>query len=399
MHSLSVPGKPSATPWEVALPLRLARLAEARGTDGVRTAVLLYERADTSTFRYRCYNVVQALRASREWRAVYFFKDELEALAPFLDRADLLVVARFRWGPELDRIMMRAKARHIPILFDIDDMVFDVRYIPLIANTLNVGLATQEDNDYWFAYVSRLGFAASRADGFTTTNDYLGRLLSNSFDHPYWLVRNSVNDEQAIYSERCRAAKAGKPDRKPFTIGYFSGTPSHVNDFAEVQAEIGQLLDDFPDVVLSVVGFMDFSGELAHHIASGRVRYRPLVDFLELQRLTAEVDVNIAPLVDNAFTQCKSNLKFFEAGLVNTVTLATPTFAFRNSIIDGENGFLCRPGEWYPRIRELLKGEKSTSRISANALRYALDNHYGDSVRTEIETSYSRAVERVAGNA
>ena len=68
---------------------------------------------------------------------------------------------------------------------------------------------------------------------------------------------------------------------------------------------------------------------------------------MNLQLALANVDLNIAPLQDNVFTNCKSELKYFEAAAAGTVTIASPTYAFRNSIVDGVNGFFASPIDWY----------------------------------------------------
>ena len=36
---------------------------------------------------------------------------------------------------------------------------------------------------------------------------------------------------------------------------------------------------------------------------------------------------------NNKFTNCKSELKFFEAAIAETVTVASPTFNYKNAII------------------------------------------------------------------
>ena len=391
MYKIILTGKYLATPWEIPSTIRFSQLVQAI-QDRKKIAVLLYEQSDTSTFRYRAYNIHKSLLQSEEWRAVYFFKDEMDRLRRYLDRIHLLVVIRFRWCPELDLFMNRTRANAVPILFDIDDLVFDVRYIPLVTNTLNVGMKSEEDNNYWFSYVSRLGFAASFADGFTTTNPYLGNLLTQTFAKPTRIIRNAINDEQFHVSKRCLQAKQSQKSSRPFVIGYFSGTPSHINDFSLIYMEILQLLREFKDISLMVVGFMEFPAELQAFIDSGRIKYVPLVDFIELQRLIAEVDVNISPLVTNTFTNCKSELKFFEAALVKTITLSTPTYTFQNCITDGVNGFLCRQGEWYSKIKALYLRQYPIDEINESAFQYAVKRYYGDDVRKEIEACYNHAI-------
>ena len=83
-------------------------------------------------------------------------------------------------------------------------------------------------------------------------------------------------------------------------------------------------------VVLRVVGCLEPGQELTKY--RDRIEMFPLQDFLNLQRYVAQVEINIAPLQDNVFTNCKSELKFFEAAICGTLTLASPTFCFRNAI-------------------------------------------------------------------
>ena len=80
----------------------------------------------------------------------------------------------------------------------------------------------------------------------------------------------------------------------------------------------------------------------------------PLQDFINLQRSIAEVEINIAPLQDNVFTNCKSDLKFFEAAICGTITLASPTFAFRKAIEHGRTGFLVAPHEWDEALHQAV---------------------------------------------
>jgi len=89
-----------------------------------------------------------------------------------------------------------------------------------------------------------------------------------------------------------------------------------------------------------------------------RLIEKPFVDFVSLQDETSRVDVNLVPLQSTPFSFSKSELKFFEAALVGTITLATPTPVFQNSIEEGVNGFLCSAERWE---RSLLEIEQLTS--------------------------------------
>jgi len=379
-------------PWELPTEERIRILREAL-LHGKKVSLLIYELADTSTFRYRCYNVMQYSLKSSKWQAIYFFLNEQDVILELLPLVHMVVVVRAKWTHDLDQILNRAKAEGKKILFDVDDLVFSLDYLGLVTNTLNVHFGSDRDYEFWFAYISRIGFSASKADGFTTTNPFLGEKLKEHFEKPYQIIKNCLNREQLDVSAMCVRAKS-QPKRlfskkeTLFTIGYFSGTPSHINDFLEVAPELVGLLDEYPKMHLKVVGFMEFPTIMDAAIQRGQISFVPLVDFLELQRLTAEVDVNIVPLVENTFTNCKSELKFFEAAIVDTPTIATPVFTYANCIKDGVNGFLCRPGQWYRTIEKIYKGEVDISEIVRNAHADALREYSGDAFTKQIEECY-----------
>lgn len=375
-------------PWNIPLEQRLQTAAQAK-RQGKKVAAMLYHHADTSTFRYRCYNVYQATLQSDLWQCVYFFMDELEALKSRLQEWDLLILARLKWEHPIDDLVRAAHDRGIPVLFEVDDLVCNIRYLKLVTNTLNVRFGGAADYDFWFADFSRLEYTASLADGFLTTNDFLGNKLAERFGKPYQVIPNSLNEQQMEVSEKCVQRKKLQTSQKPFTIGYFSGTPSHINDFKMIYREMIKLLEVYPDMVLQVVGFMEFPEAMQPLIQSGRVTFTPLVDFMELQRLIAQVDVNIVPLVQNTFTNCKSELKFFEAAAVETVTVATPTYTYANSVDDGVTGFLCRPGQWYERIVYLYEHPEAREKMAAAAREYCLNRYAGEAFLRQIEVAYN----------
>ena len=90
----------------------------------------------------------------------------------------------------------------------------------------------------------------------------------------------------------------------------------------------------------------------------------------------------------NDFTNCKSELKFFEAGLVETTTIASPTCTFKKAIIDGENGFLAEADEWYDKLEYLHNHPKKNKEIAEAAREYALKHYTGKEFLKEVEGAY-----------
>lgn len=57
---------------------------------------------------------------------------------------------------------------------------------------------------------------------------------------------------------------------------------------------------------------------------------------------------------DNIFTTCKSDLKYFEAGIVGSLSIATPTEVLRRLIRDGINGYLANTFDWADKIYRIV---------------------------------------------
>jgi len=342
-----------------------------------------------TTFRYRAYNLFQATERSDTWSSVYFFRREIRTILALVPKASLIVLVRLRWRHDTDEILLEASRRQVRVLFDIDDLVFDINQIKLVTNTLNVSFDEQAAYDRWFAEISRLQYTASKAGGFITSTDFLGERLAKKFNRPYKVIPNGINREQRAISKTYSEKKLRKKPSKPFVIGYFSGTPTHVNDFGVISHELLHLLARYEDTELLVVGYMDFPREFLPLIDKKRVRLLPPVNFLQLQRLIAGVDVNVIPLVENAFTSSKSELKFFEAALVHTLSIASPLPVYKKHIQSGVNGFLARPGQWYPTLERIYLGEVDAVTMAKEAHQYALAHFYGENYLHRIETCYS----------
>ena len=356
---------PYDPPWErEGLDDRLAAL------HGDRPRIAwLYEKPDTSTYRYRVYNMVEGLRADRSQRAsaAWFELADVPSLMQRLPEIDTLVVARVRYDHVVARLIAAARAHGVRVLFDCDDLVFDTRYVHLVLDTLAQDAAHPGAWDWWFAYMGRIEATARLCDGGIATNNYLAERMREVVPGPVAIVPNFLNRRQQEVSDELLTTKRMRRfvADGPVTVGYFSGTPSHNHDFSIVVGALCRLLERDPDVHFRIVGFMDDIGALASF--GHRVERLPLHDWVNLQRLIAEVEVNIAPLQENVFTNCKSELKFFEAAAVGTWTVATPTTTFA-AAMEGEGaGRLCRAHDWDAALEEAVALARTPQRYAAAA--------------------------------
>ena len=359
----------------------------------LRRVAWVYEKPDTSTFRYRVYNMVQGLRSEspQSIAANWFACSEIPSLIPHVAGLDALVLARVRYDADVGRLIQTARAHNVPVLYDCDDLVFDTRYVHLILDTLDQDTGPVVAWDFWFACCGRIEMAARLCDGGITTNDFLAERMREVVNGPVCVVPNFLNRRQQEVSDLLLEEKRsrGFVGDGRIGIGYFSGTPSHNRDFAIAAPALARLLNRDPDVQVRVVGFLDSTGPLAQF--SNRVELVPLQDWVNLQRVIAEVEINIAPLQDNVFTNCKSELKFFEAAAVGTWTIATPTKPFRDAISTPGTGQLANAHEWDQALEDSVSLARSTPRYASLAEQNAQTvrssygwNRFGDIIRQAV---------------
>jgi hypothetical protein len=196
-----------------------------------RRIAYFYERPDTSTFRYRAFNpgLTLAAKPNLGVSAAWFDHRDLNADDSFLDAAHALVICRARYNARVANMVARARARGIPVLFDCDDLVFDVKRAYLLVDSLGVDQSSEAVWDYWFAYMARIGATLRLCDSLVTTNGYLAeRAVEYEPRLRAAIVPNYLNPSQLDLSQRCYRAKeeSGWARDGRIHIGYFSGTPT-----------------------------------------------------------------------------------------------------------------------------------------------------------------------------
>ena len=357
MYELGVEPYPyQHDPWRQPLADRV-RMLRRRST----RVAYYYHQPDNSTFRYRAYAMAQALNAADIGvSASYFHDSDRDLLPELMDEIDVLVVVRSKYTARLDHLITVARSRGVRVLFDCDDLVFEPALATMITSTLDQDMrhdSAEGDElwNVWFGYLSRIRTTMELCDGFISTNQLLVDEAREVTGLPGSVVPNFLTSEQVDYSLALVAARTAQGSTRDgrLHIGYFSGTPTHNKDFAIVHGALRDVLLAHPEVVVRLVGFLELKGTALAPFAD-RIEWVPFTDFLNLQRLIAETEINVAPLQDNRFTNCKSELKFFDAGAVGIPTLASPTFTARNAITDGVDGRIVANHEWYPALEELV---------------------------------------------
>jgi 2-polyprenyl-3-methyl-5-hydroxy-6-metoxy-1,4-benzoquinol methylase/glycosyltransferase involved in cell wall biosynthesis len=322
------------------------------------------------TFRYRCEHQAEQLES-------YGFKTDVA----YFDRVDwdgvlnsyqCFLLHRVPHRMTVERFIKKAAKLGKPVIFDIDDLVFDedkLGYIRALEGRSSEEIQLYRDNvkqHHRTLSLCRFAVAATHP-------------LRNAVQRMFPQVRcfinpNGLNDIQLEQAEQ--ALKINKPgaDAKIVRIAYLSGTPTHNRDFKECSRALERVLETYSHARLMLVGHLDSVENFARF--GERIELRPAVPWQDLPRLIRRVDINLAPLeLDNPFTECKSSLKYFEAAIMGVPTVASDVEPYREAITHGENGYLCRTEEeWFHCMARLMEDPGLREKMGSLARKDALIN-------------------------
>ncbi len=343
-------------PWLKPLHQRMEDLCS-----GDRKVAYFYEEPDSSTFRYRCHAMAQAIRDHiPNTGAGCFWTEDGDALLDAVKIAGVVVISRARYTWQLEQLITVARDWGASVFFDVDDLVVaPSRVVDLLQGighiAPGVGLQMEQIYDGWFANTSRLRATMDLADGVIVTNEFLRGQIGEVTSLPVQVIPNVMSTEQVNVSHSLFDQKQSMDfvTREPLHIGYFSGSPTHGRDFSVATQALREVLLQRPQVRLRIVGRIDLTQTPLAPLTS-RIDRHSTVDYLNLQRLISATQINVIPSQNTVFHNCKSELKYFDAAAVGVPSLATPTFPFRESIRDGDNGWLVKDGSWKDALLEMV---------------------------------------------
>ena len=147
-------------------------------------------------------------------------------------------------------------------------------------------------------------------------------------------------------------------------------------------------MEKYENIELVLAGPLDVESKLNKF--SSRIKQLPFVSREKHFENIARVDINIAPLeIGNPFCEAKSELKFFEAGIVGVPTVAAATQTFREAIADGIDGFVAGgEEEWFSKLEKLIVDENLRKTMGEKARQTALEKHSIKNSNNEEYYSY-----------
>jgi GT2 family glycosyltransferase/glycosyltransferase involved in cell wall biosynthesis/SAM-dependent methyltransferase len=364
-------GRPITAMPVVALP----REQPAPVARDVLSCIFISGEPQSAGHRYRVMDFIEAASAN-DVAATWVRADELADRYPELAQHDIAVFWRVAWTEEVGAAMAVLRRSGCKILFDVDDLMTE----PNLAQfSLIDGIRSQSlTEEMVHSHYVRVRQTMLEADACITTTEELAFYMRRAGKTTYVVTNGFTRQTHDLSRLSVRIRREGVADDL-IRIGYAGGSKTHQRDFAMCVEGLAQMLREEPRCRLIL--FRTLNGPLVDPVefpqlarVQSQIEWRDAVPLAELPREMARFDINLAPLeFGNPYCEAKSELKFFEAALVDVPTIASPTGPFRRAIDHGKTGFLAASADdWLVYLRRLVSDAALRSAMGRAAYRAAL---------------------------
>jgi glycosyltransferase involved in cell wall biosynthesis len=289
-----------------------------------------------------------------------------------LNGAAMLMACRVPATLEILEIFALARSLRIPVVYDIDDLIFDANVFPppleSYAGTIDAALHTHlsMDNPYFSVALSLVDHCVSST---TALAKQIQRFVADGTN--VTVLPNLLGKE--LY-EHANADKPQRHEPERLILFYGSATKAHKQEFQEtVLPAVLQLLERHRHVDLHLVGYFD--GLPDHFLASGRIKLlSPTSDYKAYLELLAQADISIAPLESSVVTDAKSEIKWLEAAAYGVPSVVSPTATYQEVLSPEVNVlFAISTEQWLTQLDRLVTQNSLRQQLGAASKDLALD--------------------------
>lgn len=347
--------------------------------------ILLISGGVGDSARYRTKHVAEELHFNG-FQAVNTSQDN-PGLMRTLGKFKVVVLHRVLFTPKMGQYFEACKRLGTTVIFETDDLVYDPQYLHHMDYYIQMNALEKKLYEHG---VGGEFLADPYITHCTTTTTFLKRKLEER-GKKVFLVTNKMSEEDVAWAEEIRKTLKAKND-DTVRIAYLSGTPSHNKDFATITGALLRILREFPQVRLVLAGPLDTEDAL-NQFPDQIIRV-PFAPRKEYFATVASADINVAPLeLGNPFCESKSELKFFEAGLLGVPTVAVANETYSGAINNGVDGFLAATeDEWYEHLKRLIVDPMFRSSMAEAALQTALTKYTTKNGKSEEYYAFLREV-------
>ena len=325
---------------------------------------------------YRTRNVAEELRQHGFLAEATIFDNP--RLLKLVDQFKIFIIHRATYSQKSLALVEKIKNQKKELIFDADDLLFDFRYTSQLTH-LNQEEKTGMGKEFLEDPYVKVA---------TTTTTYLAKILEQK-GKKVFVVTNKISNAELELTDKL--LKAGRKTKDDFVcLGYFSGTSSHNKDFATITDVLLAVMREYKNTKLILAGPLEKENDLNDF--SDRIITLPLVPRGEHYRNIQKADINLVPLENTPFCEAKSELKFFEAGILGIPTVAVRNETFSGAIEDGAAGFLAgNTLEWTEKLGRLIEDANLRKAIGEQAREKTLKDYTNKNSHSEQYYEYLRS--------
>ena len=306
---------------------------------------------------------------------------ELDKNQHLFARFDTIIFYRVPALPTILKYMALANALGKMTFYEIDDLLFDQAYPHPIetyggyvdANTYNqllTGMPLFRTAAQYCLY------------GIASTKPLCDKLAPLVIKKECYLHRNGLDDKNLILdiSEK-------EFQKKTTTIFYGSGTQAHNSDFIEiVLPAIETIFSENDNVRLVIMGYLSLPGEFLSKYKNKITEIAHTKDLLFYQSVLSAADINLAVLISDIITDCKSELKWTEAAMVGVPSVVSNTKNYLDVIQNGVDGFIANDSEeYYKYLSILINDSEKRLNMAKTAQHRVLQEYSVENLSTNIK--------------
>lgn len=294
----------------------------------------------------------------------------------FTDRHDVYIIKHVDNPEPASNLTFFCKKKNKTIIMDMDDNLLEVKPDQPAWEFYKPG---SEKRSYVSALMSMMDAM------FVSTKplaDYYKNYLKKVYnvEMPTYILPN-YNDIADWNYEKV------KNDTNKITVGWI-GSTTHNNDLKIVLPAINRLLKENSNLQFLLIGgvshetapdlFESMDEDVLDRVfcQGGTQSWQGYPEFLSKQH----IDIGIAPLTEDEFNRGKSHIKWMEYAMYKVPCVASRVYPYQMDILgkdtirQGETGFLCDKKEWYKTLKKLIENKELRETIGSNAYNYVKEN-------------------------
>lgn len=296
--------------------------------------ILCLKHKDSSVFKYRFDRPLIEEMGGKYQRNILRKNEKIridELAKRFKRKCDVLVIKYLDQRHTLDVLYTLRNEGKFKVVVDIDDNIWQIP----------IGNIARGDAKTFSNRAIMMIESIKACDWVTVSTEPL-RLALKNINQNVAVLPNYINPSEWKYKRK-------KHNRT--RIGWV-WSPTHIPDNEVAEGALKKIHKKYKDKVEIVI-----FGTNKNIFDFDTVNI-PAVPYYDYPKTFMEsgIDISIAPLADNEFNRCKSNIKWMESSMAGAAFIGSKVYPYEFSVKHGKTGYICKgENQWVKHMSWLIE--------------------------------------------